>query len=317
MIGTFARGLVAGAAGTTVLNGVSYLDMALRGRSASSVPEHLVDAVSHRVGRDVPGRGKEKDSRRAAFGALAGIANGLGTGTLASVARSAGIRFSPPVGAVLTGAVAMAATDIPVAALGVSDPRTWTAADWAADAVPHLAFGAAVQAVLGAVPTAKERATPRNRARVGLTLRSALLGIASGSRSSLGFAGPVLTAPERASAPARAAAVVAVAGEFVGDKLPRTPPRTSAAGLPPRFLEAVAGATRLAGRERSNAARPALFAAAGAAAGTWGGLGWRRWAALRMPDWQAALIEDGAALVLAGLACLPGRDRVPLVAVSR
>jgi hypothetical protein len=47
------------------------------------------------------------------------------------------------------------------------------------------------------------------------------------------------------------------------------------------------------------------------------GWGWRRWAAGRVPDWQAGLIEDAVALVLAGLACLPGRDRVPLIAVPR
>jgi hypothetical protein len=316
VIGSFARGLAAGAAGTTVLNTVSYLDMALRGRPASSVPGTLVDVAAGRIGRDVPGKRAEKDSRRTAFGALAGIANGLGTGVLASVARSAGIRFSAPVGAVLTGAAAMAATDVPVAALGVSDPRTWTAADWAADAVPHLAYGAAVQAVLGAVPSKRERATPRTPARVGLTARSALLGVAAGCRSALGFAGPALTAPS-GTLVSRAGALAAVGTEMTVDLRPDTPDRTVPAALPPRFLSGVTGAVRLADRERANAAVPVLAAAAGVAAGTWGGLGWRRWAASRLPDQQAALLEDGVAVLLAALACLPGRDRVPLVAVPR
>src|SRR3954466_11571388 len=179
MTGSFARGLAAGAAGTTVLNAVSCLDMALRGRPASSVSGTLVDVVAGRTGRDIPGKGREKDSRREALGALAGITDGLGTGVLASVARSAGVRFSAPVGAVLTGAAAMAATDVPRPALGVSDPRTWHPAhwgaapgwrsprpwtwrDWAAAAVPHLAYGAAGQTVLGAVPSGRERAPPRN-----------------------------------------------------------------------------------------------------------------------------------------------------------
>jgi hypothetical protein len=316
VIGSFARGLAAGAAGTTVLNAVSYLDMALRGRPASSVPGTLVDVVAGRIGRDIPGKGREKDSRREALGALAGIANGLGTGVLASAARSAGVRFSAPVGAVLTGAAAMAATDVPIAALGVSDPRTWTPADWAADAVPHLAYGAAVQAVLGAVPTGRERATPRNPARFALTVRSALLGVAGGARSSLGYAGPALTSRDSSNV-ARLGAVASVGAEMVLDKRPGIPDRTSAAGLPARFVDAMVGAGRLAARERANAAWPVVAGAAGAAAGSWGGLGWRRWAGSRMPDWQAGLIEDGVAVLLAALACLPGRDRVPLVAVPR
>lgn len=29
----------------------------------------------------------------------------------------------------------------PMAGLGVTDPRSWSAGDWAADVVPHLAYG--------------------------------------------------------------------------------------------------------------------------------------------------------------------------------
>lgn len=36
----------------------------------------------------------------------------------------------------------MAATDGVSTALGATDPRSWAAADWAADVVPHLAYGA-------------------------------------------------------------------------------------------------------------------------------------------------------------------------------
>jgi hypothetical protein len=35
----------------------------------------------------------------------------------------------------------MAASDIPIAALGMSDPATWGVSGWAADVVPHLAYG--------------------------------------------------------------------------------------------------------------------------------------------------------------------------------
>lgn len=321
MTGTFLRGLAAGAVGTTALNAVSYLDMALRGRPASSDPERLVDAVTDRAGVDVPGRGAQHDSRRTALAQLAGIGNGLGVGLLASAARSAGLRFPPATGAVLAGAASMAATDVPLAALGVSEPRRWSAAGWGTDVVSHLAYGAGVQAVLQAAPTGRERTDPRGAAGAGLTVRSVLLGVATGSRSSLGLAAPALTAPTapgrrgKSSPGGRLLAVAALAGELVADKHPDTPDRTSAQGLVPRFAGAVAGAGRLAARERANGALPAVGAAAGAAAGAFGGLAWRRWAVGRLPDRQAALLEDGVALLLAAAACLPGRNRRPLAVV--
>ena len=36
---------------------------------------------------------------------------------------------------------AMAASDVSIALTGVSDPRTWTPADWASDVIPHLVYG--------------------------------------------------------------------------------------------------------------------------------------------------------------------------------
>ncbi len=39
-------GAAAGAAGTTALNAVAYLDMAVRGRPASSTPEDTVERLS-------------------------------------------------------------------------------------------------------------------------------------------------------------------------------------------------------------------------------------------------------------------------------
>jgi len=322
MTGTFLRGLTAGAAGTVALDAVGHLDMALRGRPASRVPEQVVDAVAERLGRPVPGRGRVQDSRRTALAALAGLGNGLGVGVLASAARSYGVRFSPPVGAVLTGAASAAATDLAVAQLGVGDPRTWSAADWAADAVPHLAYGVAVQAVLEAAPTDRENRTPRRPAGAAVVLRSALLGLATGSRSSLGFAGPILTAPRgagpgRSGRPAKVATTIALAAELVADKQPGTPSRLSGAGLTSRVLGGFEGGARLATRSGSNGALPATMGAVAAAAGSVAGAAWRRWAATRMPALTAALIEDGAAVALAALACRPGRTRPALVVVPR
>ena len=306
MTGVVARGLAAGAVGTTVLNAVTHLDVLWRGRAPSGTPERVVDALAGRLAGGVPGHGAVREHRRTALGALSGIGTGLGVGVLASVARAAGVRFSGPAGAVVTGAAAMAATDLPVAALGVSDPRTWGAADWVADAVPHLAYGAAVQGVLAAVPVPREQRDRRTPAQAGLVLRSAALGLATGGRSSLGLAAPTLTDPGSGRG-SRFAALAVVTGELVADKQPAAPARTGPAGLPPRVLDAAIGAGKLATREGANGAAPVVAAALGALAGSFGGLAWRRWAAARVPDWQAALAEDAVAVALAAAACLPGR----------
>jgi uncharacterized membrane protein len=308
MTGTFSRGLLAGAAGTAALHAVTYLDMAVRGRPASTVPEQLVDAVADAAGAQVPGRGATRDARRRGLGELAGIANGLGLGVASSLVRSAGVRMPFPVGAVVKGAAAMAATDVPVAALGVSDPRQWSREDWIADAVPHLAYGAVVQAVVSAFPTPKERVLPRQGASAGLVGRSLLLGVAAGGRSSLGLAAPTLTAADT-GAVKKLASLASLGGELYADKQPATPERTSSGALPARLASGAGGAGMLAKRQGANAALPVFAGVAGSAAGSFGGLAWRKWAGARMPDLQAALIEDGVALALALAACLPGRRR--------
>lgn len=309
------RGLAAGAAGATVLNAVTHLDMAWRGRPASESPEQVVDALAGVLNTAVPGRGQQQDNRRTALGALSGIATGLAAGVLASAARSAGIRLPGVFGAAATGAAAMAASDLPLAGFRISDPRGWTTREWVSDAVPHLAYGLAVHAVLDAEPDADGIAAQvQTRPSVGLVLRSALLGTATGMRSSLGLAGPVLSAPHRSGAaaavtgrPGGAVATSAVIGELVADKLPNTPSRLDALGLPLRFVSGAAGATALARREGARVALPVLLGLGGAAAGSWGGAAWRSWWSSSRPDWQGALIEDAVALSLALVACTPGR----------
>lgn len=296
MTGTFLRGLAAGAAGTVALDAVTRLDMALRGRT----PE----------------------ARRSGPAALAGLANGLGVGVVASAARSFGVRFPAPVGAVLAGAASAGATDLATAQLGIGGPRTRSATGWAADAVPHLAYGVAVQAVLEAAPTDREHRNPRRPASAAVVLRSALLGLATGSRSSLGFAGPILTAPRgngpgRATRPAKVATTGALALELLADKHPGAPSRLSGAGLSSRLLGGAEGGARLATRAGANGALPATVGAATATAGSVAGAAWRRWASARMPATSAALLEDAVALGLAALACLPGRSRPSLVVVPR
>jgi len=46
-----------------------------------------------------------------------------------------------PLASTAVGLAAMAASDIPLFALGVSDPRTWGVSGWAADIIPHIIYG--------------------------------------------------------------------------------------------------------------------------------------------------------------------------------
>ena len=141
-------GAAAGAAGTAALNAATFLDMAVRGRGTSSTPEQTVEAIEDRLPVSVPGEGEIRDHRVSGLGSLSGIVTGVGIGAVFGLLRRAGVRPPAPLGALLIGATAMASTDLSMAALGVSDPRTWSAADWLSDLLPHLAYGAVADAVL-------------------------------------------------------------------------------------------------------------------------------------------------------------------------
>jgi hypothetical protein len=73
---------------------------------------------------------------------------GVAVGALAGGLRAAGIRLPAVVASPLLGPAAMVAAGLPLAATGVSDPRTWCGPDWAADAVPHLAYGLVAHTVI-------------------------------------------------------------------------------------------------------------------------------------------------------------------------
>jgi uncharacterized membrane protein len=319
MTRTLTRGLIAGATGTTVLGALGYLDMAVRGRPASTLPALTVEALGDRLGVSSSVPKKVREPRHAAMGAIGGMGAGLAVGVLASAARRWGFRPGRLVGTVATAAAAMAATDLPAAALGVTDPRTWTPADWVSDAVPHLGYGLAVDAVLRHDPT-PEAASPAAPARAGLLLRSAALGAAAGSRSTLGVAAPVFTRwQDRSTAPLltrrehalarlpKALLLCVVGAEVAGDKLPQTPSRLKPPVLGVRLTSGASGGVALARRAGALPAGPAVAGLLGAAAGSFGGFAWRTWADRRVPDWQAALAEDAAAVLLALAATLPGR----------
>jgi uncharacterized membrane protein len=299
------RGVLAGAAGTAMLNAATYVDMVVRGRPASDTPQRSVGASLEWLGIDLPGDDEQRRSRLDALGALGGIASGIAIGVVASGLRAAGFRLPKLLGAVATGAGAMAATNLPMARAGISDPREWTAQDWMSDAIPHLAYGVAAHAVITAQEPPPGSAQAPRPPTAGLVFRSLALGTASGMRSSLGLAAPGLVR-RTSGAVGTSARTLAVGSELVADKLPSTPSRLEPPALAARFASGATGSVVLSRSAGAAPAWPVLAGLAGAAAGSFGGAAWRRWAGSRRPDWQAALGEDAVAVGLAILACRNG-----------
>ncbi len=141
-------GAAAGAAGTTALNAVTYLDMAVRGRPSSSTPEDTVERLSEKAHLPVPGAGETRSNRVAGLGPLTGLVAGVGIGALLGAARAAGWRPSVGAGTATATVGALVGTNGPMTVLWVTDTRTWPASSWVADVVPHLAYGAVTAAVL-------------------------------------------------------------------------------------------------------------------------------------------------------------------------
>jgi hypothetical protein len=138
-------GAIAGAAGTVALNVSTYADIAVRGRGESDVPSKMIKNMAEAAGLGALASDDETTAhRRSGIGALFGYADGLGVGVAYGLLRPA-LRGVPVLlMAVAAGGAAMALSDIVIAASGASDPRTWAAADWATDAIPHLVYGLAL-----------------------------------------------------------------------------------------------------------------------------------------------------------------------------
>lgn len=144
MANKLLSGIIAGAAGTTALNVVTYGDMVLRGRPASEAPTKVAGILADKAGVDLTGGDHSKDGKTAAesrqqgLGSLLGYVTGVGVGALLAPALG---KMPTPLLGVTLGIAAMAASDAPLAALGVSNPKEWGASDWIADFVPHLVYG--------------------------------------------------------------------------------------------------------------------------------------------------------------------------------
>ncbi|NJP93457.1 hypothetical protein HCN51_29100 [Nonomuraea sp. FMUSA5-5] len=136
---TLVKGLIAGAAGTSALNIATYLDMVIRARAASSTPQQAVEKLSDLTDVGL-GDGEQAENRKQALGSLLGYATGAGA-ALCYALLAAGRRPSWPVGVSALTALAMAGSNVPLTALGATDPREWPPSAWISDALPHLAYG--------------------------------------------------------------------------------------------------------------------------------------------------------------------------------
>ncbi len=149
-LGWVLRGAAAGAAGTTALNAVTYLDMVGRGRGTSSTPEQTVEALAEKVHVQIPGDEEQRSNRVQGLGPLTGLVAGIGVGVLTGLVRATGLRTRPLVGTAVTTVGVLIAANGPMTVLGITDPRTWSTTDWVTDIVPHLAYGAVVKTTLDA-----------------------------------------------------------------------------------------------------------------------------------------------------------------------
>ena len=115
-------GAAAGAAGTTALNVITYLDIAVRGRPTSSTPERTVEAMARLFGLTVPGSGDVLAHRLSGLGALTGYAAGIGMGVILGLAYALGWRPGLLVATLVASAIALVGTNGPMTVLGVTDP---------------------------------------------------------------------------------------------------------------------------------------------------------------------------------------------------
>lgn len=172
MANRIVAGLAAGAAGTMALNVAGYLDMLVRGRSASTLPGDVAGRLADEIGlpldfdldpeetaADIDTDDDDEDedvnervaNRQEALGALLGYSNGLAIGVAYGLIRLAVPRPPAWLAGALLGGLAMAASDYPSTRLGLTDPQTWSGADWLADIVPHMAFGVVTAATFDAI----------------------------------------------------------------------------------------------------------------------------------------------------------------------
>ncbi|HVL51387.1 MAG TPA: hypothetical protein VM754_07825 [Actinomycetota bacterium] len=137
-------GLTSGAVGTGALNIATYLDVALRGRPQSPLPAQAAAKLAEKARIDpLTGQSEKAENRRTGAGALMGYATGLTVGACYGLVRPLIRRLPVGLQAAAVGGLAMAASDVPTTRMGLTDPKEWSPAGWAADIVPHFLYGLA------------------------------------------------------------------------------------------------------------------------------------------------------------------------------
>ncbi|QBD76077.1 hypothetical protein EPA93_08680 [Ktedonosporobacter rubrisoli] len=135
-------GAIAGALGTFSLNVTTYADMAIRGRASSSAPTQLISNLAGKVGLPLAqANDQTSQNRKSGLGALSGYINGVGVGLMYGLLRPAMPRLPLALGGTGAGLTAMAASDVPLVALGISNPKSWGISGWLSDLLPHLVYG--------------------------------------------------------------------------------------------------------------------------------------------------------------------------------
>lgn len=151
---------IAGAAGSTALNVVSYLDMVLRARPASGTPDATAGRLAE-IGHVDLGEPQRAAHRRAGLGPLLGYTLGVGA-AVGYALLTRGRHLRPPVAVAALGGAVMTLSDTTMTALGVTDPRRWSRTDWLSDLVPHLAYGVVAAATWHRLrPPGRPRRQPR------------------------------------------------------------------------------------------------------------------------------------------------------------
>ena len=134
-----SAGLLAGAAGATAKNAVSYLDQASTGSEPVSSPTGSTVTNTATTASAVAAQTVDR-TRGAALGPLGGLAIGVGVGAAAGLMRGSNATPNPVVAAVVMGVAAMGVGDGVAAAAGQSP--SFSANKLIRDLVAHLSYGA-------------------------------------------------------------------------------------------------------------------------------------------------------------------------------
>jgi hypothetical protein len=131
------NGVLAGAAGTAMLNAATYGDMVLRNRPPSDLPQKMVDTFARALHAPPP-----PENRRTGLGALLGYADGFGVGAVFGMIRPRTRAVPWIIAAFGLAAFTMLLSEGSATAARQTDPKTWGVEAWMADVVPRVFYGA-------------------------------------------------------------------------------------------------------------------------------------------------------------------------------